>query len=60
VVQVALTLEIATIRLIRNDLLAHEIATAGEIERHLENVRAGRIDIAQPPLISVRGRKPVS
>ena len=54
------TLEIATINLIRNDLLTHGIATSDEIGRHLENVRAGRLDIAQPPLISVRGRKPAS
>jgi SAM-dependent methyltransferase len=50
-------LEIATINHIRNDLLAHKIATHNEIEQHLRNVRSGLLDIAQPPLISVRGRK---
>jgi len=51
-------LEIATIRMIRNDLLGNGIATDGEIEQHLTNVRAGLLDLAQPPMISVRGRKP--
>jgi SAM-dependent methyltransferase len=51
-------LEIATIAMIRDDLLAHGIATAEEIEQHLGNVRAGVLDLSQPPMISVRGRKP--
>lgn len=51
-------LEIATIHMIRSDLLDHGIVTREEIERHLENVRAGVLDLSQPPMISVRGRKP--
>jgi hypothetical protein len=51
-------LEIATIRMIRNDLLNNAIASEHEIEQHLENVQAGVLDIAQPPMISVRGKKP--
>jgi SAM-dependent methyltransferase len=51
-------LEIATIAMIRGDLLEHGIATDEEIERHLRNVRAGVLDLSQPPMISVRGRKP--
>ena len=51
-------LEIATIAMIRDDLLSHGIATPAEIERHLDNVRAGALDLSQPPMISVRGRKP--
>jgi len=51
-------LEIATIQMIRNDLLSNEIATADEIDQHLANVRAGKLDLSQPPMISVRGRKP--
>ena len=51
-------LEIATIRMIRDDLLSHGIATDDEIEQHLENVRSGALDLSQPPMISVRGRKP--
>lgn len=51
-------LEIATTEMIRNDLLHHGIATMDEIEQHLANVRAGKLDLSQPPMISVRGRKP--
>ncbi len=51
-------LEFATLAMIRNDLLSNGIATDDEIEQHLENVRAGALDISQPPMISVRGRKP--
>jgi hypothetical protein len=51
------TLEIATIAMIRDDLLSSGIATEDEIERHLGNVRAGVLDLSQPPMISVRGRK---
>jgi SAM-dependent methyltransferase len=51
-------LEIATIKMIRNDLLSNGIATVDEIEWHLENVRMGALDLSQPPMISVRGRKP--
>ena len=50
-------LEIATIAIIRNDLLSHGIATDDEIEQHLGNVQAGVLDLSQPPMISVRGRK---
>ena len=53
-------LEIATIGMIRNDLLNNGIATEREIEQHLENVQAGILDLSQPPMISVRGQKPVS
>jgi len=52
-------LEVATIKMIRSDLLDHAIATDAEIEQHLENVRAGVLDLSQPPMISVRGRKPL-
>jgi ubiquinone/menaquinone biosynthesis C-methylase UbiE len=53
-------LEIATIKMIRGDLLSQGIATEDEIEQHLENVRAGALDLSQPPMISVRGRKPLA
>lgn len=52
-------LEIATIKMIRGDLLDHGIASDEEIEQHLENVRTGVLDLSQPPMISVRGRKPL-
>lgn len=51
-------LEIATIGMIRSELLSSGLATDDEIERHLEAVRAGTLDLSQPPMISVRGRKP--
>lgn len=53
-------LEIATIEMIRSELLSNGIATEHEIEQHLENVRAGILDLSQPPMISVRGQKPVA
>ena len=43
---------------IRDQLLEHGIATEEEIERHLASVRAGRLDLAQPPMISCWGRRP--
>ncbi|MHB8328096.1 MAG: class I SAM-dependent methyltransferase [Acidimicrobiales bacterium] len=52
------TLEIATINLIRDQLVTHKVATPEKIDRHLENVAAGRLDLAQPPLITAWGRRP--
>ncbi|HMD44639.1 MAG TPA: methyltransferase [Acidimicrobiales bacterium] len=51
-------LELATIETIRHLLVDHGIATEPEIERHLASVAAGRLDLAQPPLVSAWGRKP--
>jgi SAM-dependent methyltransferase len=52
-------LETATINLIRDQLLDHGIATEDEIARHLANVAAGILDLAQPPMISCWGRRPL-
>ena len=52
------TLEAATISLIRGQLIENDIATPEEIEAHLANVAAGRLDLAQPPMISAWGRRP--
>ena len=52
-------LETATINLIRDQLLDHGIATEDEIARHLANVAAGTFDLAQPPMISCWGRRPL-
>ena len=52
-------LETATINLIRDQLLDHGIATEDEIARHLANVAAGALDLAQPPMISCWGRRPL-
>jgi SAM-dependent methyltransferase len=51
-------LETATINLIRDQLLDHGVATGDEIDEHLANVAAGRLDLAQPPMISCWGRRP--
>ncbi|HKE16576.1 MAG TPA: methyltransferase domain-containing protein [Kofleriaceae bacterium] len=51
-------LEAATIQLIRGQLLDHGIASDEEIDRHLASVAAGRLDLAQPPMISAWGRRP--
>lgn len=52
------TLEAATIRQVRDQLLARGHATDDEIDRHLANVEAGRLDLATPPMISAWGRRP--
>jgi SAM-dependent methyltransferase len=53
-----LRLETATINLIREQLVAAGIATNDEVDRHLANVAAGELDLAQPPMIAARGRRP--
>lgn len=53
-------LEAATITLIRDQLLDQGIATEEEIAQHLENVAASLLDLAQPPMISCWGRRPLS
>jgi SAM-dependent methyltransferase len=52
-------LEIATIHLIRDQLVENAIATVEEIELHLANVAAGALDLTQPPMISAWGRRPL-
>ena len=51
-------LEETTVGLIRAELVRHDIATDAEIDQHLGNVAAGRLDLAQPPMISAWGRVP--
>lgn len=51
-------LEAATIRQVRDQLVARGDATPDEIDRHLGNIEAGRLDLATPPLISAWGRRP--
>ena len=50
-------LETATITLIREQLVSGGVATEAEIERHLGNVAAGRLDLTQPPMIAAWGRR---
>ncbi|MFG2355745.1 methyltransferase domain-containing protein [Streptomyces sp. NPDC048521] len=50
-------LEAATVRQIRDRLVAAGLATDEEIDRHLANVEAGDMDLATAPMISAWGRK---
>jgi SAM-dependent methyltransferase len=52
-------LETATIFLIRDQLVEHDIATPEEIELHLAHVASGRLDLTQPPMIAAWGRRPL-
>jgi SAM-dependent methyltransferase len=51
-------LEDATVRQIRDRLVAAGIATDAEVDEHLTNVATGRMDLATAPLISTWGRTP--
>ena len=51
-------LERATVEQIRDRLLEAGLATLEEIEQHLDNVTAGRLDLATSPMVSAWGRKP--
>ena len=52
------TLELATVEQIRDRLTGAGIATAAEIDQHLDNVAAGRLpDLATAPMISAWGRR---
>jgi SAM-dependent methyltransferase len=51
-------LEAATVRQLWDGLLAHGHATEQELDRHLDNVVSGRLDLATPPMISAWGRRP--
>ncbi|BAU87288.1 methyltransferase [Streptomyces laurentii] len=51
-------LEAATVRQVRGKLVAAGLATDEEIDRHLANVDAGRLDLATSPMISAWGRRP--
>ena len=52
-------LEVATVAQIRDRLVSGGIADDAEIDRHLENVAAGRVpDLATSPMISAWGRTP--
>ncbi len=53
-------LEATTIDVIRDQLVEHGVATSEEIDSHLAAVAAGRLDLAQPPMISAWGRVPVT
>ncbi len=50
-------LELATVAQIRGRLVSAGLATAEEIDRHLDHVREGRLDLATSPLVSAWGRR---
>ncbi|MER5211598.1 methyltransferase [Streptomyces sp. NPDC002838] len=50
-------LESATIRQLRDQLVAAGLATDQDIDRHLANVTSGGLDLATAPMISAWGRK---
>jgi len=53
-------LEVATIDMVRDQLVEREFATDEEIEQHLASVVSGRLDLTQPPMISAWGWRPIS
>lgn len=54
-------LERATVEQIRGRLVDAGLATDAEIDRHLHAVATGQVaDLATAPLVSVRGRVPIS
>ena len=54
----AADLERATVTMLRSQLSTSGLVDDEEIDRHLATVAAGRLDLAQPPLISAWGRRP--
>ena len=51
-------LEAATVRQVRDRLVAAGLATDEEIDAHLAAVEAGRLDLATSPMVSAWGRRP--
>jgi SAM-dependent methyltransferase len=51
-------LEAATVEQLREGLIAQGHAGAAEIDEHLANIAAGRLDLTTAPMISAWGRRP--
>ena len=51
-------LEATTVRHVRDQLLAAELATPEEIETHLANLARGDLDLMLAPMVTAWGRKP--
>jgi len=51
------SLEQATIEQVRSLLVERGLASEAQVERHLENIAAGTMDLATSPLISAWGRR---
>ncbi len=54
----AVGMEQANVRQVRDDYVRHGLATDTDIDRHLDALAAGRLDVASPALVSAWGRKP--
>ena len=52
-------LEAASVRHVRDELLAAGLATAEEIETHLANLASGDLDLMFAPMITAWGRRPI-
>ena len=51
--------ELTTMAMLGDQLVACGHATSGEISSHLANISSGTMDLVQPPLISAWGKKPL-
>ncbi len=51
-------LQAATVRQVRDGLLAAGLVSAADVEQHLADLATGTLDLATAPLISAWGRKP--
>jgi len=51
-------LELATVSMLADQLMARGLVGEDELERHLATVRSGALDLVQPPMISAWGRRP--
>jgi SAM-dependent methyltransferase len=51
-------IERVTVEQMRSGLVAGGLATEAEVDRHLANLDAGRLDLTTAPLVSSRGRRP--
>ncbi|HTM23438.1 MAG TPA: hypothetical protein VL172_23105, partial [Kofleriaceae bacterium] len=52
-------LEQMTVTLLRDALLGAGQVTAADLDAHLAALAAGELDVAQPALVSCRGRAPI-
>jgi len=52
-------MEQANVRQVRDDYVRHGLTSDDEIDRHLDALAAGRLDVASPVLVSAWGRKPL-
>jgi hypothetical protein len=47
------------VQLIRQQLVAAQLATEQEIEQHLSNVATGQLELTTAPMVSAWGQKPI-